>query len=141
MKRLDIKLFQINHSDPLLFYPVRMFSHGQLEGIVRNCQKPLDGDFPKGELYFDLGAYGVPKAVRRQLPFDGPAAGRRMGQFAIENRGFQLLYADVFISREEFGQMFNLELYEKVRQDLGADKAFPHIWDKIKPQTKIYKSE
>jgi delta24-sterol reductase len=114
-----------------------MFSHGQYEGIVRNSQKWLNNDETKGEMYFDLGAYGVPRVVRKGLPFDGPEVGRRFGQFAIENRGFQLLYADVFITRAEFGRMFQLELYEKMRIKYEANGAFPHVWDKIKPQITI----
>lgn len=114
-----------------------MFTHGQPEGIVRNCVRPIDGQPANGEMYFDLGVYGVPRAVREGRPFDGPAVGRQMGQFALENRGFQLLYADVFITREEFERMFNLELYTRMRREYGAESAFPHIWDKIRPQVGI----
>lgn len=113
-----------------------MFAH-QSEGIVRNSRKCIDNDPTKGEMYFDLGVYGVPRAVRQGLPFDGPKIGRQFGQFAIEHRGFQLLYADVFITKDEFEQMFNLDLYDRVRKQYGAVDAFPHVWDKIKPQTEI----
>lgn len=130
-------LFLTVQSDPLLLYPVRLFSHGEYEGIVRNSQQWINNDKARGELYFDLGAYGVPRSVRQGLYFDGPAVGREFGQFAIENRGFQLLYADVFISRQEFEKMFNLTLYERMRIKFNANHAFPHVWDKIKPQLSI----
>lgn len=113
-----------------------MFQHDP-EGFVRNCAEPSKFESRMSEMYFDLGAYGVPKCVREGKEFDGPAIVRLMGQFAIEKHGFQLLYSDVFITREEFEKMFNLSLYEQMRKKYNAERAFPHVWDKIKPQKEV----
>lgn len=44
---------------------------------------------------------------------------------------FQMLYADVYMSREEFWHMFDGRLYHKLRQELGCKEAFPEVYDKI----------
>ena len=41
------------------------------------------------------------------------------------------LYAANYLTREQFGKMFNLTVYNKVRKETGADRAFPHVYDKI----------
>jgi hypothetical protein len=61
-----------------------------------------------------------------------------MEDFTREVGGYPFLYADTFMTREEFGQMFNLDLYEKVRTQYGADTAFPHLYDKIKPEVDVF---
>jgi hypothetical protein len=43
---------------------------------------------------------------------------------------FQGLYADNYLSRDEFGQMFDTKLYEKVRKELKSTDAYPHAYDK-----------
>ena len=35
-----------------------------------------------------------------------------------------------FMDRDEFGEMFDLALYEKVRAKYGADEHFHHLFDK-----------
>lgn len=42
-----------------------------------------------------------------------------------------MLYADVYMDREEFWQMFDGRLYHKLRQELGCEEAFPEVYDKI----------
>ncbi|KAG9483030.1 hypothetical protein GDO78_009129 [Eleutherodactylus coqui] len=44
---------------------------------------------------------------------------------------FQMLYADCYMSREEFWEMFDGSLYQKLRQKLGCKNAFPEVYDKI----------
>ena len=44
---------------------------------------------------------------------------------------FQLLYADVYMDREEFWEMFDGTLYHKLREKLGCKDAFPEVYDKI----------
>ena len=41
------------------------------------------------------------------------------------------MYADLFMSREEFEEMFDITLYEKVRKKYHAHNAFPHLFDKV----------
>lgn len=38
------------------------------------------------------------------------------------------------MTREEFGEMFALSLYRKVRKTYLADGTFPDLYDKIKPE-------
>ena len=42
-----------------------------------------------------------------------------------------MLYADSFLTREEFRQMFDHKLYDEMRRKLGCDEAFPEIYDKV----------
>lgn len=39
----------------------------------------------------------------------------------------QCLYADTFMSREEFREMFNHELYDRMRKKYDAIGAFPEV--------------
>lgn len=39
----------------------------------------------------------------------------------------QCLYADTFMSREEFREMFNHELYDRMREKYDAIGAFPEV--------------
>ncbi len=42
-----------------------------------------------------------------------------------------MLYADTYMTREEFRQMFDHSLHDKLREELDCKKAFPEIYDKI----------
>lgn len=44
---------------------------------------------------------------------------------------FQMLYADVYMDRGEFWEMFDGQLYHKLRAELGCLEAFPEVYDKI----------
>lgn len=44
---------------------------------------------------------------------------------------FQMLYADSYLTREEFRQMFDHSLYDVVRKQLKCDGAFPEVYDKV----------
>lgn len=44
---------------------------------------------------------------------------------------FQMLYADVYMEREEFWEMFDGQLYHRLREELGCKDAFPEVYDKI----------
>ncbi|KAK3590755.1 hypothetical protein CHS0354_017269, partial [Potamilus streckersoni] len=85
---------------------------------------------PKGdqdELYVDIGAYGVAKAKG----FEAIPSTRKIEAFVRQVSGFQMLYADTYLTREEFSEMFDHSLYEKMRQKLDCDKAFPVVYDKV----------
>ena len=81
---------------------------------------------------------------------------RAMEKFTQEVGGYPFLYADTFMTRPEFEKMFDLtsktiflketsmpELfssfldYEKVREKYYANGAFPHLYDKIKPEIDV----
>ncbi len=44
---------------------------------------------------------------------------------------FQMLYADSYLTREEFRQMFDHSLYDRMRKELDCEKAFPEVYDKV----------
>lgn len=69
----------------------------------------------------------MPQSVRRVAlgPCPLPAASAPM------LRRFQMLYADCYMSREEFWEMFDGSLYHRLRERLGCQDAFPEVYDKI----------
>ncbi|XP_072276861.1 delta(24)-sterol reductase [Pyxicephalus adspersus] len=85
---------------------------------------------PKGndaELYVDIGAYGEPKTKH----FDAKVCMRNLEKFVRDVHGFQMLYADCYMTRDEFWNMFDGSLYQKLRDKLNCKKAFPEVYDKI----------
>ncbi|XP_078657401.1 delta(24)-sterol reductase-like [Branchiostoma floridae x Branchiostoma belcheri] len=85
---------------------------------------------PKGdqdEMYVDIGAYGEPKT----MDFDAGPTTRRLEEYVRSVNGFQMLYADCYMTREEFRQTFDHTLYDKMRAELSCEKAFPEVFDKI----------
>lgn len=44
---------------------------------------------------------------------------------------FQMLYADSYLSREDFRKMFDHSLYDRMRKKLDCEKAFPEVYDKV----------
>lgn len=63
---------------------------------------------------------------------------REMEKFIRHAGGYSFLYADTFMSKNEFDQMFDLTLYEKCRQKYHAQCAFPHLYDKTKPEIDVF---
>lgn len=43
-----------------------------------------------------------------------------------------MLYADTYMSREEFRAMFDHKLYDNLREKLDCKLAFPEVYDKVK---------
>ena len=43
----------------------------------------------------------------------------------------QGLYADVYLTKEEFGRMFDVRYYNEVRKKYNCEAAFPHVYDKV----------
>lgn len=85
---------------------------------------------PKGdeaELYVDIGAYGEPK----QKHFQAKASMRQLEKYVRDVHGFQMLYADCYMNRDEFWEMFDGSLYNKLREQLNCNSAFPEVFDKI----------
>uniref|UniRef100_A0A7E4V479 DNA-directed DNA polymerase n=1 Tax=Panagrellus redivivus TaxID=6233 RepID=A0A7E4V479_PANRE len=41
------------------------------------------------------------------------------------------LYADLFVTEDEFNQMFDLTLYNAVRKKYHCEGAFPKLYDKV----------
>ncbi|ORX89423.1 FAD-binding domain-containing protein, partial [Basidiobolus meristosporus CBS 931.73] len=88
---------------PLLFYTVRVYNKPEgLSGFVRNPRNTLPNTDPGYDIFFDLGAYGIPPAVKANKAWDAIAAVRKMEKFTRDVGGYQMMYADNFMNREEF---------------------------------------
>ncbi|XP_049817461.1 delta(24)-sterol reductase-like [Aethina tumida] len=135
---------QISTSDklfdayPLLVYPCRVYDHGKHAGQIRPPRKEYLVEGTNYAMYNDLGVYGVPGYVKRKEKYNAVQAMRDMEKFTRDVGGFSFLYADIFMTREEFEEMFDLTLYEKVREKYHANGAFPHLYDKIKPEIDVF---
>lgn len=81
----------------------------------------------KDEMYVDIGAYGNPQVKN----FVAKTALRNVEKFVRSVKGFQAMYADSHLSREEFREMFDHTVYDKLRKQYNAEKAFPEIYDKV----------
>lgn len=61
-----------------------------------------------------------------------------MLRFIRDVGGYSFLYADIFMTEDEFEEMFDLTLYNNVRMKYGAVKAFPILYDKVKPEIDVF---
>ncbi len=134
--RYSIDLFHdIFNIYPLLVFPIRIYDHGHYQGFLRKPPNPLPGK--NYQMYFDLGAYGLPAAVKQNKSWSARDAVRKMEKYTRDVTGYQLLYADTFMTREEFKQMFDHTLYDQMRIKYNAEGAFPRIYDKIVPEHQL----
>ncbi|GJQ68037.1 hypothetical protein Trydic_g10670 [Trypoxylus dichotomus] len=81
----------------------------------------------KEEMYVDIGVYGVPKTDN----FHPRNSTRNVEKFVKDVKGYQMLYADTYMTRDEFRAMFDHTLYDKLRGKLNCKQAFPEVYDKI----------
>ncbi|XP_022911645.2 delta(24)-sterol reductase-like [Onthophagus taurus] len=123
---------------PLLVYPCRVYDHGPESGQIKRPPSKYLIPGTNYTMYNDLGIYGVPGHVKNKVKYNPVAAMRDMEAFTRDVGGFSFLYADIFMTREEFGTMFDLELYEKVRKRYFAEGAFPHLYEKVKPEIDVF---
>jgi Delta24-sterol reductase len=134
--RLSHRLFE---TYPLLVYPIRVYDHGDLQGLLRrpHALRPRR----RWDMYCDLGIYGIPAAIKRAEPWDATTAVRAAEAFARGRGGCTLPWADLFMTRREFEHMFDHSLYRRVRERVGAVGAFPEVWDKVRPQHPLAPAE
>ncbi|CAG9766410.1 unnamed protein product [Ceutorhynchus assimilis] len=123
---------------PLLIYPCKIYNHGKSSGQIKSPKQEYLIDGTNYAMYNDLGIYGVPGYVRRKQPYNAVKAMRNMEEFTRQIGGFSFLYADIFMSRTEFEEMFDLSLYEVVRKKYKAEGNFPHLYDKVKPEIDVF---
>ncbi len=86
------------------------------------------------EMYIDIGVYGLPQCVheKREDDFDMKKSMRKVIAELIKMDGFQMLYADVFNTREEFEEMFEHGKYRELRKKYKADGGtFKEVYDKM----------
>ncbi len=123
---------------PLWVCPYRAYDYGSQEGSQgHRCflRKPQadstdEKSFERYEMYVDLGAYGIPRAVLNKQPFDAIASGRAVESFVMEQRGFQMLYADSYLTHDEFYEMFDHTHYLEMKKKYDASGAFPEVFEK-----------
>ena len=112
-------------------YPLWMCAHRTFRTEPRAMIGPSDPALAE-EMFVDVGAWQVPRKVRRKEAWNGIQAVKRMEAWLRAQRGYQCLYAVTEQTRSEFWQMFDRTLYEQVREKYGAKGAFMDVFDKVK---------
>eukprot|EP01080_Neovahlkampfia_damariscottae_P004721 gene4721-8305_t len=79
------------------------------------------------EMFVDLGCYGTPKVKN----FEVKSSHRTVEKYVRDVQGFQMLYADTYMTREEFREMFDHELYDKMREKYDCEKSFDDVYGKV----------
>lgn len=95
---------------------------------VRGLINPVEGN--DDDMFIDVGAYGVPHNVFKS-GYDTKSALRAVEKYVRDVKGFQALYALTRMDRDEFHQMFDHSVYNKLRKKYECDGAFPVIFDKV----------
>eukprot|EP00163_Fabomonas_tropica_P023015 TRINITY_DN40281_c0_g1_i1.p1 TRINITY_DN40281_c0_g1~~TRINITY_DN40281_c0_g1_i1.p1 ORF type:complete len:526 (+),score=76.70 TRINITY_DN40281_c0_g1_i1:286-1863(+) len=80
-------------------------------------------------MFIDVGAYGMPTSSYFTTAAETVPECER---FVRQNQGHQMLYADCYMSEDEFRLMFDHELYDKVRDRYGGQESCGTIYDKVK---------
>lgn len=60
-----------------------------------------------------------------------------MEHFTREVGGYSFLYADTFMTEDEFSEMFDHTAYQRARERYGAEGAFPTLFEKTKPEVDV----
>ncbi|MEM7104707.1 MAG: FAD-binding protein [Bacteroidota bacterium] len=120
---------------PLWVCPVKLLDHGQHEGFLWNPDNLLDNN--NYEMYVDIGIYGIPPGAQRKT-WDAIPTSRNLEHLVAKMKGYHMLYADIFMTRKEFEDMFNHKLYRKMRAKYKAETAFPEVYDKIVPEKWLF---
>ncbi|KAJ2948761.1 hypothetical protein O0L34_g8021 [Tuta absoluta] len=136
-KQIDVAT-ELFDKYPLLVYPCKVIDHGPMSSTLRRPDPKYLVPGTNYAMYNDLGVYGVPGKVKAKQPYNPVVAMRKMEEFTREVGGYSFLYADIFMTREEFEEMFDLSLYEVVRKKYNAEGAFPHLYDKVKPEIDVF---
>jgi delta24-sterol reductase len=112
-------------------YPLWVCGHRTFRTEPRGMIGPSRPELSE-EMFVDIGAWQVPRFVKRKEEWNGRDAVRRMEAWLREHDSFQCLYAVTEQTRDEFWQMFDRTLYERVREKYGAAGAFMDVFDKVK---------
>jgi len=116
---------------PLMVYPCLVRDHGGMIHLP---------DAAKEQMFLNLGIYGIPRNLRENsaYPFRMATAVRQLESWIRSVGGFQHTYCDSFQHEEEFNSMFDHSLWTKMRSKYSADKAFPNVYDKTRPEMDIW---
>lgn len=128
---------------PLWICPYRAYDNSLVSGngaphrgFLRAPQNVKKGK--PYEMYVDLGAYGIPKVVLEKKPFDIVKVSRAVEQYVLSVKGYQMLYADSYLSRKEFREMFDHSHYDRMKRKYDPQNAFPQIYEKVCKNAKAY---
>lgn len=109
---------------PLWLCPYKVPNDGPLQGKVRAPKGTKPGQWGH---YIDCAAVGKPEIQ----DFDCGKAIRTLEEFLRDNGGIQGNYSYTYQTLQEFREMFDHSLYDEVRRELGAEKAFPEGYEKL----------
>lgn len=116
---------------PLWLCPMRIPKnpdYAKFGGFV----KPLEGG--KDEMFVDVGAYGNPSMEG----FNAREACRKAEDWVRAKKGYQMMYADSFMTREEFREMFDHSKYDELRRRMDLClQAFPEVYDKVSKAARV----
>jgi delta24-sterol reductase len=135
---------ELIHTYPLLLYIVRLRDYGDPlrdlcpglgQGFIR---APRAEDKTRADddhaLFAELGAYGVPAAVRRNTFWDAKASIQALEHYARSCGGYQCLCFDTLQTEETFREMFDHALWNYVRSKYSCNDAFPTVYAKVRPE-------
>jgi len=111
------------------FYPLWLCPCKIFKTPARGLVNPTDDE----EMFVDVGIYGIPPSARPENgnKFDYIDCHHKAEKFVREIGGYQALYAQTYQTREEFQEMFDHDLYLKVREKYGCDQVLPLVYDKV----------
>eukprot|EP00300_Choanocystis_sp_HF-7_P033968 c4643_g1_i2.p1 GENE.c4643_g1_i2~~c4643_g1_i2.p1 ORF type:complete len:343 (+),score=78.54 c4643_g1_i2:932-1960(+) len=121
---------------PLLVFPIRVYSRGELSGFLTPRAENLQPDKDWG-MWVDLGAYGTPRNVKLGRPWDPKVNVRAMEHWTRTIGGWVPCYTDMFCTPKEFRQIFNHNLLDSCRKRFRAEDAFPEVYEKVRPEPGI----
>jgi delta24-sterol reductase len=127
------RLFQVY---PLMCYPCLVRDRPGMLRLPGMDPVSRDG---KAHMYLNLGIYGIPKE-QRDFPYDlfpMVTRVRELEAWIREHKGFQHTYCDSFQSEAEFEEMFDHRLYDHMRKQYGAERAFQRVWQKTRPEMDV----
>ena len=138
---------------PLLLYSSLVVDRGGMlrvpsgvEELPTGFGSAVHGHACRKTHFMNLGVYGVPVGIRQSQHRHHDAPGRPKFKTlhavrALEAKvrelgGFQHTYCDSTQTREDLEQMFDFELWRRMRTEYGAS-GFPHVHDKVKPEVDV----
>ena len=104
---------------PIWLCPAKAFDTGPVNALKGEDKDPI---------HVDIGLYGYSPKPN----FKPHEALKNMERFTREHDGYQGLYAETLMTKEEMMEMFDSTLYQKMRKSLPlCEEAFPEVYDKI----------
>lgn len=137
------RLYEENHVVQDMLVPVKTLSESLdvFENLydlyplwlcpMKVCKTPVRGVInPTGdedEMFVDMGAYGNPKSAN----YNHIETSRAVEEHVRKVKGFQALYADCYMTRAEFREMFDHTNLDELRKKYDCIGAFPEPYDKV----------